>query len=209
MSESERRRKYRYNRVLIETERVLDPQFADAVVFLSGGQIEMLRNATQYLNRLDTYVSEQFLGYYLAPTAEDYDTILSIVADLEESLMGNPNTIFGYKDTYGWEDHSTVSGAGDKTIYGHTVPASECWRIEALSARNEDTACDRIEVFAYKSGGDVTVHRHDNPAINELVMWQGMLTLEAGNTLYFVFDGCQDGDYIRAEMRGYIMEVPA
>jgi len=127
MSESERRRKYRYNRVMIETERILDPQFNDAVVFLTGAQIEMLRNVTQYLNRLDTYVSEQFLGYYLAPTVEDYDSILEIVADLEETLMGNENVIFGYNAVL-QEFHNVQSDVNDDFVTSCAqVPEGEVW----------------------------------------------------------------------------------
>lgn len=130
MSESERRRKYRYNRVLIESERILDPQFHDAVVFLSGAQVEMLRNVTQYLNRQDTYAAEQFLGYYLTPTDADYDDILEIVADLEETLMGNPNTIWGYADR--WYQHKTANSTGEAytDVYSDAVPAGYVYVVE-------------------------------------------------------------------------------
>ena len=130
MSETERRRTYRQDRVLIESERVLDPQYADAVVFLSGAQIEMLRNATQYLRRIETYVKEHETGYYLTPTVEDYDSILAIVADLEETLMGNPNTIWGYEDRWSVGDMGTSTGTGYTDAEIPAVPAGYVYVLE-------------------------------------------------------------------------------
>lgn len=208
MSESERRRKYRYDRVLIETDRVLDPQFDDAVVYLSGAQVEMLRNMTQYLNRLDTYVSLYNLGTYLTPTVADYDDILAIVADLEEVLMGNPNTIWGYKDTVHGHAGSTVSGAGDKTQYTNSVPSDTVWRIEGVYVFNDDTSCSRIEIVVNQASGHVILKRVDNPAAGELVRWDGMVTMKQG-AIYGKFYDCLDGDYIEVQTRGYAMEVPA
>jgi len=123
MSESERRRKYRWDRVLIETDRLFNPQFDDAVVYLTGAQLEMLRNTTQNLRRPETYVSEYAMGYYLTPTVEDYDSILAIVADLEEVLMGNPNTIWGYKDRLFEFPFVTSTGETNTDLYSSSVPA--------------------------------------------------------------------------------------
>lgn len=208
MSESVRRRKYRYDRVLIESSRILNPQFDDAVVYLTGAQIEMLRNVSQYLNRLDTYVAEYNPGYYLTPTAADYDDLLEIVADLEETLMGNPNTLFGYKDTKNLANSDTVSGIGDRTLYSGPVPAGQVWRIEAFNASNEDTACSKIELMAGLPAGDSIVHRVLNPGVDELVSWNGMLTLKAPNNLLATFHDCADGDHISFDAHGYRMDIP-
>lgn len=208
MSESVRRRTYRYDRVLIETDRVLSPQFDDAVVYLTGAQIEMLRNVSQYLNRLDTYVTEYNPGYYIAPTAADYDDILEIVADLEEVLMGNPNTIWGYKDTYRDADNDLVVGAGEKTLYYGTVPAGTVWRIQSITARNDTTACSKIVVWAGYPTGDVIVYEQPNPVANQLELWQGSLVLKYDCNFWVKFHGCQDGDYITTYARGYKMAVP-
>ena len=208
MSENERRRKYRYDRVLIETARVLSSTFDDAVVFLSGAQLEMLRNMTQYLRRIETYVTEYNPGYYLTPTSADYDDILAIVADLEETLMGNPNTLFGYKS--GFDDISarTVSGAGDETLYFGAVPSGKVLRLESSSAWNQDTACTKIRIWIALSGGDYIIADKDNPAAGEPVFFDGMCTMPAGSDMKAEFFGCQDGDYIRCGMRGYMMDVP-
>ncbi|MCW4048260.1 MAG: hypothetical protein NWE89_00855, partial [Candidatus Bathyarchaeota archaeon] len=88
MSESWRRKSYYKPRVLIETERILDPQFDDVLICLTGAQVEMLRNLTQYLHRRSTFAQNYTKSYYLAPNNDDWDEISSIVANLEEGLMG-------------------------------------------------------------------------------------------------------------------------
>jgi len=88
MSETWRRKTYYKPRVLIDVERVLDPQYDDALLCITGAQLEMLRNLTQYLHRRSSFVSENHDGYYLVADNDDWDDIQAIVADLEETLMG-------------------------------------------------------------------------------------------------------------------------
>jgi len=88
MSERWRRKTYYKPRVLIDTARVLNPQYADSLLCITGPQLEMLRNLTQYLHRRSTFVSAYDTEGYLAPTNEEWDDIQDIVAELEETLMG-------------------------------------------------------------------------------------------------------------------------
>jgi len=87
MAANWRRKTYYKTRVLIETQRILDPQFSDCVVCLTGPQLEMMRNLTQYLHRRSTFAADYELTYYMAPTEEEWDDIQAIVADLEDTLM--------------------------------------------------------------------------------------------------------------------------
>lgn len=87
MTDDWRRKRYYEPRVLIETERILAPQFPDAIVCLSGAQVEMLRNLTAYLHRRSTWAEGYEETYYLAPDNEDWVTIQSLVAELEGQLM--------------------------------------------------------------------------------------------------------------------------
>lgn len=87
MTDILRRRKYIEGQVLIETSRILDPQFKSTVVEVSGSQLELLRNLTTYLNRESTFVSGYFDQYYLTPTSDEWDNLLTVVASLEEKLM--------------------------------------------------------------------------------------------------------------------------
>ena len=88
MSESWRRKTYYRTRVLVDVDRVLEPQFGDSLLCITGAQLEMLRNLTQYLHRRSTFVAEYESGTYLTADQEDWDDIQAIVADLEETLMG-------------------------------------------------------------------------------------------------------------------------
>ncbi|GAG90115.1 unnamed protein product, partial [marine sediment metagenome] len=88
MSEVWRRKSYYEPRVLIDTSRVLTPHFDDALVCLTGAELEMLRNLTQYLHRRATFAASYQETYYYAPTEAEWDDIQAIVANLEEKLMG-------------------------------------------------------------------------------------------------------------------------
>lgn len=89
MSENWRKKKYYGPRVLIETERILDTQFDGILICLSGAQVEMLRNLTQYLHYRSTFAQGYTKQYYLAPSNDDWETIQGVVGDLEEKLMSS------------------------------------------------------------------------------------------------------------------------
>lgn len=208
MSENERRRKYRWDRVLIETERLFNPQFSDAVVYLTGAQLEMLRNATQNLRRLGTYVSEYAMGYYLTPTVEDYDSILEIVADLEETLMGNPNTVWGYSARYAPREVEFSAIAGTNTLTWDAVPAGKVFTVNRIQAKDMDSAITRILVLVELGASSMVVIDLDAPAAEEIARWEGNLVLSEGDYLWARFYGCTAGDRLYFMGAGSEMDVP-
>lgn len=208
MSESERRHGYAYNRILIETERVLDPQFSDAVVFLSGAQIEMLRNITQYLNRQETYVTEYMPGYYIAPTIADYDDILEIVADLEETLMGNPNVIWGYNDNYAEWLLDLDAPAGMYDLDGETVPEGEVWRVTGGSAITFSTSCTDIRYYAYLQTKSLILVNQRLPEAGVVYPFAVDAILKEGDRVYMRFYNLTEDDNVYACLWGYKMVVP-
>lgn len=208
MSEAERRRNYRYDRVLIETTRILSPQFDPAVVYLTGAQIELLRNMTQYLRRLETYVTTYAEGYYLTPTVADYDDLLAIVADLEETLMGNPNVIWGYKDRWTQDLSETKSGDGDFLKWVPQVPAGYVYVVQFAYMRNDTGQRGAAEIEAYNGMHYWTLERDDSLAANELLSWVGNLVLKESDQLNFFMGSCLNGDVMHAGVWGYTMEVP-
>lgn len=207
MSESERRRKYRYDRVLIETARVLPSTLADAVVFLSGAQLEMLRNVTQYLRRIETYVTEYNPGYYFTPTPSDYDDILAIVADLEETLMGNPNTIWGYHDVLCDAKVNLSMPAGDSDVYSTTVPGDEVWRVFNASFSTVSATCTKITLKARIDGVFPILQEVLAPTTQQLYSFQVDITLKAGDFIFCTFSGMTLNDDAHTYMVGYKMEV--
>lgn len=208
MSESERRRKYRWNRVLIETDRLFNPQYDDAVVYLTGAQIEMLRNVTQNLRRLDTYVTEYAIGYYLAPTVEEYDSILEIVSDLEEVLMGNPNTIWGYKDRFRDAQFETSIGDAYTDCVTDAVPEGlvhvvEHWTIQHLG----DTTCS-VDLYISLGGGDPVLYTAPNlPSADRVYQLSGV-TLKEGDTITFRVWGLPNTKTMSLYVWGHTMVVP-
>ena len=88
MSESWRKKTHYATRILVESQRVINSDFKDALVCLTGGELEMLRNIAHYLERRSTFVSEYQASGYLCPDVDDWDTISAIVAQLQEKLMG-------------------------------------------------------------------------------------------------------------------------
>ena len=88
MAESWRVKRYYKPRVLIDVGRILDPQFDDVLLCITGAQLEMLRNLTQYLHRHSTFVATYEASRYLTADNSDWDSIQAIVAELEETLMG-------------------------------------------------------------------------------------------------------------------------
>lgn len=205
---SEQRYGYTYHRVLIESARVLSPQFSDAVIYVTGAQLEMLRNMTQYLNRLTTYVSDYQPGYYLSPTVEDYDDILAIVSDLEDVLMGNPNTIWGYSDRWQQYRGLTKSGAGDHTFEITTVPAGYVYVLNAIKSTNDTTVTDHIHLL-YDGTRDFQLAVYEDvPADTWQVTDRLNHVLKAGDKIRATILDCLDGDVIRAQVWGYMMVVP-
>ncbi len=208
MGEVERRRGYGWNRILIESERILDPEFKDAIVFLSGAQVELLRNITQYLNRLGTYAAEYNEGYYLVPTDEDFDDILEIVADLEETLMGNPNTIWGYKDRWVEQVEYDVVGDGSYDVNSDPVPNGYVYTLQSLVCRNLTTGTSTVPKLR-SNGILVPIGQAVGSAATVYRIVDGIgYTLKYGDRALVRFYNCLDGDELEMFLWGYKMVVP-
>ena len=205
---SERRRKYRYDRILIESDRILSPQFDDAVLYVTGAQLEMLRNVTGYLRNLQTYVDEYQPGYYLTPDVSDYDDILAIVADLEETLMGNPNTIWGYYAPYAEIIQSSTMAAGDSDRYGDHVPEGEVWRVFNIACWVESATCTRFRLSAHIDGVYLTLANEQPPVTTNWYRYQFDLTLKEGDFIYVSYYDMTLNDGVRNDISGYKMIVP-
>lgn len=208
MSEHERRQGYAYNRVLIETAHVLVPEFADAVVWLSGAQLQMLRNITQYLNRQETYVDDYMPGYYVTPDADDYDSILEIVADLEETLMGNPNTIWGYADQYYDPTNVQSTGAGSTILETDPIPSGYVAVVYHWVAWHLGGTTVGIKVNAIVDA--TTIPLYDEAAIphQEYVTQITNVVLKEGDYMTVKFTGLPDTEWGYLRMLGYSMIVP-
>jgi hypothetical protein len=168
----------------------------------------MLRNVTQDLNRLDTYVSEQFLGYYLTPTAEEYDALLAIVADLEEELMGNPNTIWGYNERFSLQGSHTLSGDSDYTLIAFTVPAGYVYVVEIGNARDIESIVTQKH-FIYDGTYWFQIGQFNNQPAGDFAYLTNMrYTLAEGDQYAVQFMDAKDSDRVYCRCFGYKMKVP-
>jgi len=191
---------------MIESARILSPQFNDAVLYFTGAQVELLRNVAGYLRRLETYTAEYHLGYYLTPTAEDYDQLLAIVANLEEKLMGNPNTIWGYAERVEKLFSATKSGDGTHERWSDTVPEGEVWKLELCTLGNTTGARGRITLNLLSASGTIILDSVADPG-TDAVVWVGSLTMQADELLHVKQEACLNGDVLIGGMVAYVMHL--
>lgn len=200
---------YRDERILIDASRVLDSQFPAAVLQVTGAQLELLRNMTQYLNRRTTFVDTYYPGYYELPDDTDWDIISAIVASLEEELMGNSNVVFGYNDVYQQYEYDLDTDAAIEVLTFDTVPAGEVWVITQWSARNEYTQNTNINLLIRTPGDYNIAASAQPPAINRVVGTSVKAILREGQYCQIEFEGCVNGDVLWGWVSGYKMVVPA
>lgn len=207
MSETVLRRAYRDSRVLIDAARVLDPQFDDDVLTLTGAQIEMLRNLTQYLNRRDTFVDEYHEQYYLIPDDADWDSLQQVIADLEDVLMGNPNVVFGYGDVWGDAEAALDVDAGNATINYDVVTNGKIIVVTNFSVIPWQANVRSLELRVVVDGTSVTLKSETAVVAYKSVDIQCNIILKAGDRLAFRYDAAAAGDDFVSHACGYAMEI--
>jgi len=176
---------------------------------MTGAQLEMMRNMTQYLNRPSTYVEEYELDKYLTPDDDAFDDIRDIVADLEEKLMGSPNTPWGYSDTYHEENVNTAMPAGTSQRYGEVVPEGAVWRITGASFMANSDTCSMMEMYLLRSGDILNLKRVQSPVSLQLYPIYCDVTMKEGDQLMAQVVGMTLNDDLRFYVWGYKMDVPA
>lgn len=208
MSEAERRIGYSPTRILIETERILDPQFYAQGVYLSGAQVEMLRNITAYLNMRATYVDTYGGVYYLMPDDGDWAEISAIVADLEDKLMNNDNLPFGYNAGWVGSLAALSGGGGTQTVTLDPVGAGEVLRLEGISWYNNTGARGIIQAYVKRGTESTQIAYIQTPATKEPILWTGVITLEEDDRVVVKQFSVSPGDSFVGAAWGYKMIVP-
>lgn len=203
-----RRRHYDSRRVLIDSARVLDSPFDDSLVYLSGAQLELLRNVTLYLRRQATYVATYFAGYYLTPDIDAWDAIQAIVADLEESLMGNPNTIWGYEDRLIDQQSETSVGGAYTDCNTDAVAAGYVHKVERWTVQQDGDVPCGVTLYINIGGGDPVLFTAPN--LNSGVpVYEGCdVTLKEGDQITFRVWGLPNTKTCTLFVWGYKMVVP-
>lgn len=208
MSEEELRVSYNSTRILIELSRVLNPQFSDAVLHITGPQIEMLRNIVYYLSRNTTFVDTYHEGYYMMPDSDDQDIIMSIVADLENSLMGNNNVIFGYFEMLKENMAGVIPSGTTYSKWTSTVQAGEIWVVQVCSVKSKDSIPTVAEFLVDTGITNFELLQVPSPGIDVPVVYSDEFVLGQGGRIQYRATDCVAGDAFSGYVWGYKMQVP-
>ena len=199
--------KYHYDRILIESSRIITPTLPGCTVVLNGAQVEMLRNCVHYLDRRSTFVSEYGDLTYETPDVDDWDDIRAQVADLEEKLMGDVNVPFGYHEQLFKDLGGTKSGDGTYTSSSVSVPASHVYKVEMVSLSNA-TGARGAAMFKATISGDIVYFAHSaGLAAWVPLVFSGVLTLKEGDYITVSMSGCLNNDILYGGWVGYKMLV--
>lgn len=196
------------HRILINAKTFLNTEFNDAVLFLTGGHIELMRNLVAYASRRSTWVSDYYIGYYLSPDDTDWDLIQRRVAELEYTLMGNNNVIWGFTDRY-YEVIAELSmPAGVEDKLGTVVPEGEVWEVTGMSFIHSSATINRVRVGSYNAANYVNVGEKLAPAISTLYSFPMDVILKEGDRLFWRFYNLTLNDDVYCYAWGSKMEVP-
>ncbi len=207
MSESERRRGYAYSRVLIDSDRLLDPQFDSVTLTATGAQVEMLRNMVHYLNRIGTYVAEYQPGYYLTPTVVDYDAIQAMVADLQNKLMNGGGQVFEYSDRYTAWLSTTMTGDEDFEAETDPVVADKVLIVEHIFCQNGSGHRGDMKMMVNNGTNEYALRTFPLPVQYSVSEWSGRITLKEGDYVMIWQGGCLTGDLMEAGVWGYLVDI--
>ena len=207
MDEEQASLKYHYDRILIESSRIITPTLPGCTLVLNGAQVEMLRNCVHYLDRRSTFVSEYGAVTYETPDDDDWDEIRAQVADIEEKLMGNENVPWGFNERIVGQVIDTSATAGTNILNSTTVPAGEMWVIDYTNALNVNTACSLVYIILYGGGIKVIVEQSTTLAAGQYLKGVPKSTLQEGDNIEFQFFGCTAGDDLHCRWWGYKMVV--
>ena len=209
MDEEQASLKYHYDRILIESSRIITPTLPGCTLVLNGAQVEMLRNCAHYLDRRYTFVSEYGELTYETPDDDDWDDIRAQVADLEEKLMGNENTIFGVYERWVEWLGGTKTGDGEYSAISTPVPVGYVYVCQSVSIQNNTSARGRAAIGFSEGAHWYYLKAVEAPVTSEPVSYNSQMVLSAGDTIRVFQALCLDGDVIGAGIWGYSMKIPA
>lgn len=199
---------YAYNRVLLDVGVALDSPFDDGVLWFSGAQIGMLRTIVQYLRRQHTFVETYEEDYYTSPSTEDWDTIQAMVADMEDTLMGNPNTLWGYNDRLLTREAHTMLAPGVWTQEHPVVPAGEIWVMQGLSVYTSVTGAFYDTYVDHGLNATQVVVRQTPTGVKWDVITEVGFILEEGDFVFVEWNNTVVGQQLVTDVWGYKMKVP-
>lgn len=223
-----RRRQYQNWRVMIDSARILDSPFDDSLICLSGAELELLRNITQYLHRQDTFVATYYNNHYLTPDLDAWDAIAAIVAGLEEKLMGCAeietliDQIKGYAAAIAFDaqllrqmetridandyDGETSGGGAHEYVTFATVPEGYILIVTGVEGHCTSQAFGPLTLEWYDGTAWRRFWRENTCLVNLPYSWQGEKTLKPGDAMRLDFGGTANGNTLRGVISAYLVE---
>ena len=199
--------KYHYDRILIESSRIITPTLPGCTLVLNGAQVEMLRNCAHYLDRRSTFVSEYGELTYETPDDDDWDDIRAQVADLEEKLMGDLNVPWGFNDRIVEDLGGIQSGDGNYSKASTIVPVGEVHKIELVTLMNDTGARGYTQFFATGESDYYYLAYSSGLGQRVPLLYTGGFTLKAGDRITVVMKTCLNNDVLIGGIWGYKMLV--
>jgi len=167
-----------------------------------------MRNLVQYANRQSTYVAEYEGGTYLTPDDADWDDIQAIVADLEETLMGNPNTLWGYADRYLRHQSDTSDVDGTFIINLPKPTAGTIHRLDGFAVYRDTNPGSFARVQINIPGGPEVVEDVMVPTVGLFTPGSVRFIVTDADNIRIAFAGSTIGEVVEANAWGYVMVVP-
>jgi hypothetical protein len=153
-------------------------------------------------------VGEYYDSYYKVADDTDWAIIESVIANLEEKLMGNNNVIIGYNDRVFEVVNDLGVPSGTRTLQMTIVPAGYVYFIQAIAMRNDDSSVNQTKAAAMAT--DALIIERISPAGAGL--WYPLLTpglvLKEFDTIEGTFYDCSASDDLHLKVWGYKMQVP-
>lgn len=115
--------------------------------------------------------------------------------------------MWAYKDRYFQIVADADADAGNNNLVGSTVPAGEVWVIENFHTINTSHGCGIIWFFANLGGSDLLVWQVASLAVWVYGIWNGHITLKAGDHVHCYLQGITLHDSINFAVGGYKMGV--
>lgn len=114
----------------------------------------------------------------------------------------------GYSDIHAQRVSNLNAGVGTNILNSTTVPSGEFWRIEAISAFNNDNNPTAISIgYSPDGSNSVVLTRVATPGAGIAVCWSGIIHLKPTGYIQAVFTGCIAGDDLYLDLSGVRVDI--
>ncbi len=182
---------------------------------------DFLSALTTVLNALDSVDLDQLVvnvdesvlptGAATAAAQATQTTALQKLDDLQDALQSKhldrlivrgQDQLVSYRGALSLRlDHDKI-GDGTYTMLFPDTPADEIHKVLFISVRNNNSVCTDILLYATINDILAPIGQFPDPVAGRYDVWQGEVWLDPGDKLTILFEGCLNGDALRAVALG-------